>query len=209
MKKKLFIKISFLCFFVLFILGNVDINENNYYKILGPNMSFQEVGVKQVSTYKCNPQIIVNNLKNKSKIKSINYNENNITIIGEKNTINYEAIIGVNETKEMSIVSEKNTNKKEVTIIKKQLEELTNDTCENRRYFTYIKGKLGVSKDTELDTLETNLINIGATNIKSIPINSGYVGVATINSFNLNYAICNYNSGTYIILGTPDIFATY
>lgn len=209
MKNKLIINVSFLCFFIIFILGNVNIDEDNYYKILGNKTKVEQVGVKEVCIYKESADKLINNLKNKSNIKSIKYDKNNITIIGNKNSINYEANISINEVKEVILVAEKNTNKKEVTIIKKELEELTNDTCKNKRYFTYLKGKLNVSKDTELDALEENLSNIGATNIKSIPINSGYVGVATINSFNLNYAICNYDSGTYIILGTPDIFATY
>ena len=57
--------------------------------------------------------------------------------------------------------------------------------------------------------LSDSLIEYGANNIKTISINSGYAGIADIQSLHISYAVCSYGFDTYVILGVPDIFITY
>jgi len=78
------------------------------------------------------------------------------------------------------------------------------------KLFKYLKAKL-----SEQDLLSVNkrLVNKakseGAYNISSIPISNGYSTVLNTNNVNLNYVLCNYSSGDYILIGTPEIIASY
>ena len=105
-----------------------------------------------------------------------------------------------------------NTKQIIVDDLKKELAKLVDDTFINIRYFSYVKGKLNTQKQiSEIkDYLQEKLKENGATKVNSIPINSGVTGVASNNrDFQFNYSICEYNSGKYLIIGTPTIFTTY
>ncbi len=105
-----------------------------------------------------------------------------------------------------------NTKKVIVDDLKKELAKLVDDTFINIQYFSYVKGKLNTQKQiNEINHyLQTKLKENGATKVNSIPINSGVTGVASNNrEFQFNYSIFEYNSGKYLIVGTPTIFTTY
>ena len=209
MKKKLLIKVNILVFLILFICSSGTIGSFTYSKLADELMDINEIGLKYVGYYNCSCDSIINNFKNNSSVERIEKDKNYITIIGKMNNINYEAGVRDDKTKEVVIELIKLTDKKELASIKKQLEKFTNYKCKEKRYFTYIKGKINKDTDKEIDKLTSVLKQHGAETIRTIPINSGYAGIADNGSFRINYAVCRYDSGTYIILGTPDIFITY
>ena len=68
------------------------------------------------------------------------------------------------------------------------------------RYFEYYKGRINSLNDIEKLELEENLIQV----------HNGYVGKSTLKSGErISYAIMKYNTGLYVIIGTPIIFTTY
>jgi hypothetical protein len=88
------------------------------------------------------------------------------------------------------------------------------------KYFDYLKAQ--VSKDStekvNRDIAEL-LKNNNASNIDTIKIDNGYSTVAYTKKYpvmknngklmDLNYAVCSYSSGDYVIIGTPVIITTY
>lgn len=209
MRKKLLIKINILVFLIICICSLGSLSSITYSKLADDLMDINEIGLKYIGNYSDSSSKVIDDFKANSSVEKIEKGKNYITIIGKLNNINYEAGIRDDKSKEVVVLLEKITDKKEVGVLKKQLEKLTNDTCKEKRYFTYIKGKINKDTDTELEKLTDVFKQHGADNIRTIPINSGYAGIADIGSFRINYALCKYDSGTYMILGTPDIFITY
>jgi len=88
------------------------------------------------------------------------------------------------------------------------------------RFFKYVKAKL---EEHDLATINQKLLkemeSEGAYNIDSLKISNGYSTVANTNRFNpeisdgklidINYVLCNYSTGDYILIGTPEIIASY
>lgn len=209
MKKKFLIKINILAFLIIFICSSGTLGSLTYSKLADELMDINEIGLKYIGVYNCSCEDIINDFKSNSVVEKIEKGKNYITLIGKMNNINYEAGIRDDKTKEVVVELNKITDKKEIGIIKKQLEKLTNDKCKEKRYFTYIKGKINKDTDKETEKLTDVFKQHGADNIRTIPINSGYAGIADIGLFRINYAVCRYDSGTYMVLGTPDIFITY
>jgi len=102
-----------------------------------------------------------------------------------------------------------NKNSKYTTVdLKNILHKLENQKLENMQYFFYYEGK---EKDQyynySIDKLAIEN-NIEKTNL--LKINNGYTGTGYLcNGDKINFAIIRYNTGSYIIIGTPIIFATY
>jgi hypothetical protein len=90
----------------------------------------------------------------------------------------------------------------------------------NIQYSYNIKAKI---PSNDMRSVNDNIINFlkgkGSSNLESIDINNGYSTVAYTKSFepinsngkfiDLNYAVVTYNTGTYIIIGTPIIMIPY
>jgi hypothetical protein len=97
----------------------------------------------------------------------------------------------------------------------------------NIKYYKYLKAKIGdasVSENVEsISSVNESIIEIlkshGTKNIETVSINNGLSTVAYTKNYNVvinnnklidfNYAVCNYSSGMYIIIGTPEIITTY
>lgn len=95
------------------------------------------------------------------------------------------------------------------------------------KYFQYLKAKMqNINTNTGIESLcATNegIIKIlkhnKSKNIETVSINNGLSTVAytkryeeeVINNklIDFNYAVCDYSSGRYIIIGTPEIITTY
>lgn len=104
------------------------------------------------------------------------------------------------------------------------LNERVSNAIEKKRsevkYFQYLKAKLPMN---DLKKVNNEIINLlkkkEASNIDTLPINGGYSTVAYTKRYEIrrendkwedfNYALCNYNSGNYIIIGTPEIITSY
>ncbi|MBE6047111.1 MAG: hypothetical protein E7213_01670 [Clostridium sp.] len=97
---------------------------------------------------------------------------------------------------------------KEIIIsnLMKELTELQGKNIFDIRYFQYIKGKIN-NIDDRLKKIESlHQIN----NIDTLDIHNGYVGRANLNNGErVNIALNSYDTGNYLVIGTPVIFVTY
>ncbi|WP_392486208.1 hypothetical protein ACER0A_009960 [Haloimpatiens sp. FM7315] len=90
----------------------------------------------------------------------------------------------------------------------------------NNKYFCYVKAKID---NEDLNTYNDKIINLlkkkHVNNIQSVKINNGYNTVCYTGRYDVikvnrgivdfNYAICRYESGSYVIIGTPQIIMNY
>lgn len=114
----------------------------------------------------------------------------------------------------------KKDNKNELNDLKKVLENAVGVNNKNIKYFQYLKAKV---PNTNLKETNNKVLKIlkedKAENIDTVPIESGYSTVAYTKQYetikynnkfmDINYSVCRYKSGNYIIIGTPIITTTY
>jgi hypothetical protein len=88
------------------------------------------------------------------------------------------------------------------------------------RYFDYLKAQINEDNTQKINSDIAELLKRNnASNIDTIKIDNGYSTVAYTKTYpvmknngksmDLNYAVCNYSSGAYVIIGTPVIITTY
>lgn len=91
---------------------------------------------------------------------------------------------------------------------------------ENIKYYKYLKAKLPDENIRYYNNeIKKILINYRVQNIETVKINNGFSTIAYTKKYtpkkingkliDLNYAVCNYSSGSYIIIGTPEIYMPY
>ena len=114
----------------------------------------------------------------------------------------------------------KKDNKNNLSQLKSIVESILKKRKVNNKYFEYVKAKI-----THSDLLSVNnkiiklLKSNNAENIQTVCINNGYSTTAYTKQFenklfedgysDLNYAVCRYASGDYIIIGSPIIMKEY
>lgn len=87
------------------------------------------------------------------------------------------------------------------------VEEIRNSNFINERYFSFIKGKIKTEGKNIFENVENKLKIIINENID---ISNGSIAKATmIDGTNLNIGQITYDTGSYLIIGTPIIFVTY
>jgi hypothetical protein len=107
-----------------------------------------------------------------------------------------------------------------INLLKKNIENAVGEKYKNIKYFLYLKSKLKQSNLTEVNNqIKTILKNTGAKAIDTVEINNGFSTIAYTKKYqaiknngkliDFNYAVTSYNSGNYIIIGTPTIKETY
>jgi hypothetical protein len=107
-----------------------------------------------------------------------------------------------------------------INMLKNNIENSISKKYKNVKYFLRLKSKLKQSDLTEVNNqIKTILKNTGAKSIDTIEINNGFSTVAYTKKYqavknngsliDFNYAVTSYNSGNYIIIGTPIIKETY
>lgn len=202
--KSLFIYFIVLLFNLLGLSNTENIDINNYKNIESLVMNetiFSENGVKVQYNVESNIKDEIQRIK---KIYSKEYHiqndgdENHFYIRGN-NDIEIRVWREDNKTfVEGIIINCKKENS--TTDLKKELQKLESDEINSLRYFEYYKGKINSLDDIKKLELEENLIQI----------HNGYVGKNTLkNGERISYAIMEYNTGVYVIIGTPIIFTTY
>jgi hypothetical protein len=88
------------------------------------------------------------------------------------------------------------------------------------KYFDYLKAQVNKDSTEKVNRdIAEFLKNNNASNIDTIKIDNGYSTVAYTKKYpvmknngklmDLNYAVCSYSSGDYVIIGTPVIITTY
>lgn len=103
------------------------------------------------------------------------------------------------------IVLNKNSDKKTEELAK-MLKGLISDDFNEIQCYKYYKGKISFNNENEYADDMRNRI----CKSNMISLNNGYTGSGyCINGEKINFAISNYNTGSYIIVGTPIIFTTY
>jgi hypothetical protein len=102
-----------------------------------------------------------------------------------------------------------NTNVQYTSIdLKNILKNVENTKVENTQYFSYYEGK---EKGIDTNYFADKLVNENyIRKINILKINNGYTGTGYLsNGEKINFALVKYNTGSYIIIGTPIIFTTY
>ncbi|MCY6485630.1 YwmB family TATA-box binding protein [Clostridium aestuarii] len=119
----------------------------------------------------------------------------------------------------INIIKKDNENK--LTELKSQIKAIVNSIPkENIVSSQYIKARIPEENLKKENSKVINLLkNEGAVNINSIKINNGFSTTAYTCRYipkknngklmDFNFALCNYSSGNYIIMGTPEIITTY
>ena len=145
-------------------------------------------------------------------IEGLKYNSEGLKYDDENNiTINISKI-----GKENGLVSLKN-----------KVRDSIGNRGKDIKYFQYLKAKIGDSSANigieDIYGINDGIIKLlklrGAQNIETVSINNGLSTIAYTKKYDekvinnklidFNYAVCNYSSGRYIIIGTPEIIITY
>ena len=91
--------------------------------------------------------------------------------------------------------------------LKKLSQKIRNDNFINERYFSFIKGKIETEEKNIFEDVENKLkIKIN----EKLDISNGSVAEATFeDNQHINIGQIKYDTGSYLIIGTPIIFVTY
>ena len=91
--------------------------------------------------------------------------------------------------------------------LKLLVKEVRNSNFINERYFSFIKGKINTKDKNVFDNIEKDLqLQIN----DRLEINNGYIAKAKMEDESyINIGQINYDTGSYLIIGTPIIFVTY
>lgn len=101
-------------------------------------------------------------------------------------------------------------NKKECTIRKmiKEMEQIQYFAAENIKYFNFVKVK--IIEEKKQDILDTLKENIEEKTLEELDIVNGKIGKGKLKDENkINFSFMSYDTGEYLIIGTPVIFITY
>ena len=107
-----------------------------------------------------------------------------------------------------------------INLLKNNIENAVSKKYKDVEYFLYLKSKLKQNNLEEVNNqIKTILKNNRAKSIDTVQINNGFSTVAYTkkyqaiknngNLIDFNYAVTSYNSGNYIIIGTPIIKEIY
>ena len=127
-----------------------------------------------------------------AKSENINYSVN----IYNYNELTKVEVIAINKDKTLS---EKN--------LELLVQEIRNSNFIDERYFSFIKGKIKTEEKNIFEDVKNKLkIKIN----EKLDISNGSIAKATmIDSTNINIGQITYDTGSYLIIGTPIIFVTY
>ena len=139
----------------------------------------------------------------------------------------YIEALKYNNVNNIAINISKIGNENGLVSLKKKVRDSIGRRGKDIKYFQYLKAKIGdVSSSAGIEDIygvNDGIIKLlklrGAQNIETVSINNGLSTIAYTKKYDakvtnnklidFNYAICNYSSGRYIIIGTPEIIITY
>ena len=213
MKKVFFV---FLLIFSLLIIGGKEYKceskEDSFSKIEGyviNNYDFVQNGIKleyTVDEKLCKEYLRIKQFFEENNFLVLSTENNNIT--AEIENIDYSInICEYNDLIKVQVILINNDVSKSEEELKKLSQKIRNDNFINERYFSFIKGKLNTQDKNLIDDLEKNL-NIKVN--EYLDINNGCVAEATFeDNQHINIGQIKYDTGSYLIIGTPIIFVTY
>lgn len=226
------IKILIIIFTILIsIFSYTSIYAHNKFNLFNDILTISkgkvvECGIKTTFETEGNTKEMCNQLIEELQIKntSLNIENNNINnryTIKFKNNLEsgYIETFKYNNKNIVSINIQKKSTKNEIESLKNSIEKVTR--YKHKKYFAYTRIKLQNSSDlhkTNEEIVEF-LKRQGTIDINTININNGYSTVAYTRRYDsiknngklmdLNFALCSYSSGKYLIIGTPEIIASY
>lgn len=152
------------------------------------------------------------NTLNTEQAYCVEFRKNNVS--GYIETMHYEnhSIVTINIIKK--------DNKNSLEELKNKLQECLEDKKVTVKYYMYLKSKM---PNDNIDLTNKEILRTlkedGATNINTISLQNGYSTTAYTKRYDsiesngekidFNYAVCKYSSGSYIIIGTPEIMVIY
>lgn len=136
-----------------------------------------------------------------------NLNEKEDSISYEDETIKIFASFFYSEDTSFIQIDFINTKKESTTNeIQNKIEKMINRKAKKIKYFSYIKLKI----KEENKNYNNEIINNNLKDKEMINIENGKVGRAFLkDNTRVNLGYVKYNTGEYIIIGTPVIFVTY
>lgn len=195
----------------VFSIGSIPNSNKGEFNLLEEklkeNNEFIENGIrvhyelsKDINEYKNIKNIFLlefgNNLNEKGD--SISYEDENMKIFASffnNEDTSFIQIDFINTKKEFT------TNE-----IKNKIEKMINSKAEKIKYFSYIKLKV----DGKNKSYNNEIINYNFKDEEMISIKNGKVGRAFLkDNTRVNIGYVRYDTGEYIIIGTPVIFITY
>ncbi|MEN8078833.1 hypothetical protein ABFP60_17840 [Clostridioides difficile] len=213
MKKIFFV---FLLIFSLLIISGkgyrCEAKEDSFNKLEGyilDKYEFVESGMKLEYTVKSSIkdeyERIDNIFNNKSNLVISNSEK---CISAKSENINYSVNMYKygDVTKIEVILINKNSSISNINL-KLLLQEIRNDNFVDERYFSFIKGKINTKEKNIFDDIEKELqVEIN----EILDVNNGYIAKATMkDKSDINIGQIDYDTGSYLIIGTPIIFVTY
>ena len=214
--KKLFKIIPIIVLFLLIIqvmpITSLQ-NSNDFFYLEKNIISKSEVvqnGVRLEYTSENNLKdeiaIIKNNLK-KSNYKNIIEKDNNIFIkdkhkdieiyLWENKEITKVQISYINHNSNMTILE-----------IKHEMDRIQDITSKNIKYFNFIKVKIIEENKQDISNIIKKSIKLD--DLEVLNISNGIVAKGVLkDGSKINFANITYDTGEYLILGTPVIFITY
>jgi len=176
----------------------------------------------------CNYLVQVLELNHKGIKLNSSENENDYCIeFSGKNVEGYIEALKNENANDITVNISRVGNENGLVSLKNKVSAGIGNRGKNIKYFQYLKAKIGNntenSKVDDIYDINKKIIKIlkfyGTENIETVSINNGLSTVAYTKGYDemvsnnklidFNYAVCNYSSGRYIIIGTPEIIITY
>jgi len=176
----------------------------------------------------CSYLILALGLENKGMKLNITDNKESYCIeFSDKNVEGYIEALKYKNKSDITINISKISNQNGLISLKDKVTASIGTRGKDIKYFQYLKAK-SLENNTDLraesiyDENEKILKVLkahGTENIETVSLNNGLSTIAYTKQFDakvtnnklidFNYAVCNYPSGRYIIIGTPEIITTY
>lgn len=211
------IKIISTIIFSLLIIGAVPIKS----ELISDNFNFIENEFMQTSYF------IQNGIKVEYSVNQPIYKEYNSIqeqfkkVFGEDIQLKNNSIVYKDSFKEVTALIWKDDEKTNVQIsylnndendnifkLRNELKQIQNIAAENIKYFNFIKVK--IIEEQKQHILETIENNVKKDTLEVIDIHNGSVAKGELKDGNrINIGYIKYDTGEYLIIGTPVIFVTY
>ena len=176
----------------------------------------------------CNYLIQTLELNNKEIKLNSSENEDSYCIeFSSENVQGYIEALKYNNEDVITINISKIGNENGLVSLKNKVSDSIGYRGKDIKYFQYLKAEMQESSANvgieDIYDVNERIIKIleshGTENIETVNINNGLSTVAYTKKYDekvnnnklidFNYAVCNYSSGRYIIIGTPEIITTY
>ncbi|EOR21304.1 MULTISPECIES: hypothetical protein [Clostridium] len=147
------------------------------------------------------------------KYFNLNFHKNVQTdgnsIIYDDSTKQIKALVwSDNENTKVQIIYINNDKNANTFHLKKELNQMQNIAAKNIKYFNFIKVK--IIEERKQNLLEILKNNIDKDTLEIMDIHNGSVGKANLYDGNkVNIGFVKYDTGEYLVIGTPVIFITY